>query len=204
MIWWLRAHAVTAWVTGLVVCFAAAPVLAGSSVPTLAMFSGVSGSIPVPLVLPVMPACLLLYGLGCTSASGGSSHAASVRSTAAWRAGAVVCTGVVAVVVALGEAAWLDFPLGFAVARNLLGYLGVGLIVRQLLGVQYSAIAVAAVPLLCALIGPGPGGRPHGWMWPAQGSGEWSAALAAVVLFGVGMLATLRLPDRTESSRASP
>ncbi|MEW1718614.1 hypothetical protein [Streptomyces sp. NPDC093109] len=187
MIWWLRAHATAAWAATLAACFICCPLLATSSIPTLSLFSGASGSIPVPLVLPVFPACVLLYGLNRTP---WQAHATAVREMRYWTSGAVAITGVAALAVAFAEAALLDFPLSFAVARNLIGYLGVGLLVQYVSNAQYGAVAVAAIPVVCGLIGTGPGGRPYPWMWPAQPYESVTAAGAAIFLFCSGMLFT--------------
>ncbi|MER7999601.1 hypothetical protein [Streptomyces sp. NPDC095613] len=98
--------------------------------------------------------------------------------------------GITALAVAFAEAALLNFPLSFAVARNLIGCLGVGLLVRFVSNAQYSAVAVAAIPVVCGLIGTGPGDRPYPWMWPTHPRESMIAAVAATLLFCAGMLAT--------------
>ncbi|MFI2211253.1 hypothetical protein [Streptomyces sp. NPDC020141] len=186
MIWWLRAHAAVACAAALVACLVVAPMLAASGIPTLALFGGARGSIPIPLVLPVLPVCVLLYGMSRTPRT---TDVTAVRNMPRLRAAALALAVAATVVIALLEAAVIDFPLGFAVARNTLGYLGLGLLVRRWTEPRYGPVAVAAVPVLCGLVGLGPGGIPYFWMWPAHPSGSLLAATAALALFGAGLAA---------------
>ncbi|GGZ35694.1 hypothetical protein GCM10010387_32250 [Streptomyces inusitatus] len=186
MIWWLRAHAAVACVVTLVACLVVAPMLATSSIPTLALFGGTTGSIPVPLVLPVLPVCVLLYAMSRTPRT---TDVTAVRNVPRLRAAALALAGAATVAIALLEAVVIDFPLGFAVARNVLGYLGLGLLVQRCAEPRYGPVTVAAVPVLCGLIGLGPGGSPYFWMWPAHPSGSPLAATAALLLFGSGLAA---------------
>ncbi|MCP9208759.1 hypothetical protein [Streptomyces cucumeris] len=196
MIWWLRAHAALTCAVVLGACMICAPLLADSNLPVPSLFSGSSGGIPVPLVLPVFPACAMLYGLKRTPWESG---AAAVRSVQCWEAGTAVVAGCTVLVVASVEGILLDFPLGFAAARNFLGYLGTGLLVQRFADAQYGPVTVAAVPIVCGLIGLGPAGRPYPWMWPAHTSGSPLAAAAAGVLFCLGLAAAIT--QRSERRR---
>ncbi|MEU0985076.1 hypothetical protein [Streptomyces sp. NPDC005953] len=186
MIWWLRAHAAVACGAALATCLVIAPMLANSGMPTLALFNGTTGSIPVPLVLPVLPVCVLLYAISRTPRS---LDVTAVRNVPCLRTVVLTLLGAATVVIALLEATIIDFPLGFAVARNVLGYLGLGLLVQRYTQPQYGPVTVAAVPVLCGLVGLGPGGSPYPWMWPAHPSGSLLAATTAIVLFGSGLAA---------------
>ncbi|GAA2948515.1 hypothetical protein GCM10020227_14350 [Streptomyces flavovirens] len=110
---------------------------------------------------------------------------------------AVATVGGVAAALALAEATLLGFHLSYAVARNFLGYLGVGLLVQRFTHAQYSAITVAAIPVFCGLVGLAPGGRPYPWMWPAHINGSAVAASTAIFLFAIGVLATLKHRNRS-------
>ena len=183
MTWWLRVHAAYGCATGLVLCFLLAPVLSASELPVPSLFSGLTGGIPVPLVLPVLPACLLLHSLDRPPFE---TEATASRRMHLWSTGLVATACTTAVLIAVAETLWLDFPLGVAVARNVIGYVGVGLLTQRLLGARYAPVVVALLPLVCALIGLGPGGRPYGWTWPLHGSDSPAAAVAALLLLGLG------------------
>ncbi|MFI1831457.1 hypothetical protein ACH41E_34180 [Streptomyces sp. NPDC020412] len=185
MTWWLRVHLVPAACAGVLACLVLAPLLAGSALPVPSLLGGLGTGIPVPLVLPAVPAGFLLYALS----RGPFEHeATAVRPVRGYRAGLYAGAAVVAAALGLAEAQWLDFDLGPAVARNLVGYLGVGLIVQSLAGAAYGPVAVAAVPVGCALVGLPAGGRPYPWTWPLHEGPSPSASAAALGLFAVGLL----------------
>ncbi len=97
-----------------------------------------------------------------------------------------------AAILGASEAQWLDFGLGLGVARNLVGYIGVGLILQYFVGSMYGPLAVALLPVCCALVGLGPGQNPYPWAWPLHESASVSAAAAALALFAVGAALGLR------------
>ncbi|MEV8016195.1 hypothetical protein AB0O76_07605 [Streptomyces sp. NPDC086554] len=116
----------------------------------------------------------------------------AVRPVRTYRTFLFGCAAIGAVVLGACEAQWLDFGLGLGVARNLVGYLGVGLTVQYFVGSMYGPLAVAAVPVGCALIGLGPGQRPYSWAWPLHESASLLAAAAALGLFAAGVTMGLR------------
>ncbi|MDT3397302.1 hypothetical protein RKE29_11695 [Streptomyces sp. B1866] len=189
MIWWLRVHAAPACLAALAACLLLAPALSSSELPLPSLFSGLSSGVPVPLVAPAVPACFLLYGL---DRGPWETEASAARRVERTRVTALIAVGLAAVAVAAAESSLLDFTLGPAVARNLLGYVGVGLLVRRVSQPQYGPVAVAALPLVCALLGVGPGGRPYAWCWPLHGSGAAGAAAVAGVLYCAGLVTLVR------------
>ncbi|UIZ17241.1 hypothetical protein [Streptomyces sp. R527F] len=92
---------------------------------------------------------------------------------------------------------------GIPVARNFVGYLGIGLIVQQLLGHLYGPLAVTLVPVLCALIGLAPGGRPYPWAWPLHQAPSVIAATASLLLITSGIAAASFFTPRGAARRAS-
>ncbi|MET9645693.1 hypothetical protein ACFZB6_11145 [Streptomyces syringium] len=152
----------------------------------------------MPLVLPVLPAGAMLYGL---NRAPWETEASAVRPAASWWMVALAAASALSVLVALLETLLLDFSLAFAVARNFLGYLGVGLIVQRFTHAQYGSVAVAVLPVACALIGLGPGGRPYAWMWPLHASDSLVAGALAVIIFGLGLAATTRYVSAYRSRR---
>ncbi|MFG2196412.1 hypothetical protein [Streptomyces sp. NPDC048639] len=191
MIWWLRAHAIFACAATVLLCFTIAPLLGSSALPVPSLFGGLSAGIPVPLVLPVFPACVLLYGLSRGLAE---MDATAVRPMTTWSVSMLTAAGAAAALLGIAEAQLLDFPLGLAVARNTLGYLGVGLIVQRIAGDRHGTIAVAALPLICAFIGLGPGGRPYAWTWPLHTADSALAGVAALLLFVTGLMTATSRP----------
>jgi hypothetical protein len=182
--WWLRVHLVRASLAALAACVLAAPLVAGSLLPFPSLLGGgFGGGVPLPLVLPVLPACVLLHATGRAPEE---TTAAAVRPTGAYAAALAVVAAAVALALGSAEALWLDFGPGPAVARNFAGYLGAGLIVRALAGPLCAPVAVAAIPVVCAFVGLGPGRRPYPWAWPLHESGHVPSAVAALALFAAG------------------
>ncbi|MCX2968602.1 MULTISPECIES: hypothetical protein [Streptomyces] len=188
MTWWLRVHAVTTGAITLLLCFALAPLLGSSILPVPSLFGGVSGGIPVPLVLPVLPAGALLYGLNRVPHE---FEATAARHVGWWSTGLLTAACLTALLAGAAEQVWLDFPLAGAVARNTMGYLGVGLLAQRLLGAQYGPLTVALLPLACALLGTGPAGRPYPWAWPLHPGDSSLALVTAAILFLTGAAAAL-------------
>lgn len=189
MTWWLRVHMVHASWASVLACFILAPLLAGSALPIPSLFGGLGSGIPLPLVLPVAPVCFLLHAMSRTPEE---ADVTAVRPVSTYRAILFVGAASVAVVLGACEAQWLDFGLGLGVARNLGGYLGLGLIVQYFVGSTYGPLAVAALPVCCALIGLGPGQKPYPWAWPMLESASLPAAAAALTLFTAGAVLVLR------------
>lgn len=191
MKWWLRAHAALLCAVSLMVTLLLAPVLAGSTLPIPSLFGGLSTGIPVPLVLPVIPAAVVLHAM---SRVPGTYETTAVRPVLRYQAGLPLAACAIALVVTVVEAHAADLPLALAVARNLMGYLGVGLVVHSFAGPQYGPLSVAVVPVFCAVVGLGPSGRPFTWAWPVHEASSPLAAACAGSLFGLGLLAYLSVP----------
>ncbi|MFF0450080.1 hypothetical protein ACFYT4_27445 [Streptomyces sp. NPDC004609] len=194
MIWWLRVHMVYVSSACVLACFVLAPLLAGSALPIPSLLGGFGSGIPLPLVLPVVPVCVLLHAMSRVPRE---NEVVAVRPVRSYGALLFDCIAFTAVILGLAEAQWLDFSLGLGTARNLVGYLGVGLTVQSLVGSLYGPLAVAAVPVGCVLLGQGPGRRPYPWAWPLHEGNSLLAASAVLGLFAVG--ASLRQRQTAEA-----
>ncbi|MDJ1136932.1 hypothetical protein [Streptomyces iconiensis] len=179
MTWWLRAHAVGASAVALAVCFVLAPLFSGSALDVPALFTGNAGSVSVPLLLPLVPACALLYGMDRPPHAMEDTAVRPLHRGQLTVLASAVCLG--GLLAAL-ESTLLDFPLALAVVRNLAGYLAVGLLVRRAFGPVYATAAVAAVPVACGLVGSGPGGGTRWWAWPQHDASSVPAAVEVGVL----------------------
>jgi hypothetical protein len=197
--WWLRAHTALLCTATLIATLLLAPLLAGSTLPIPSLLAGVNTGIPIPLVLPVIPAAIVLHAMNRVPQA---YNTTAVRPVQRYRVGLPLTACIAAAVLAGAEAYLIDFPLAFAVARNLAGYLGVGLIVQRLAGAQYGPLSVAIVPVVCALVGLGPTGRPFAWTWPVHEAPSALAAAAAICLFGIGMSVNLLRARRSRSAAA--
>ncbi len=174
------------------------PLLAGSTLPIPSLLTGASATIPIPLVLPAIPAALTLYALNRVPRVYDTT---AVRPVAQYRAATLAAAGLLATALALATAYATDTSTPLAAARNLLGYLGTGLLVQYLAGHLYGPLAIAVVPVLCALVGLGPGGRPYPWTWPLHQASSPLAAATALLLLTAGIAATTLLAPRRHASR---
>ncbi|MFE4218656.1 hypothetical protein [Streptomyces sp. NPDC056844] len=113
----------------------------------------------------------------------------------------LTAAALLAITLGLGAAFTADSSMSLAAARNLLGYLGIGLIAQYLAGHVYGPLTVALVPVVCALIGLGPGGRPFPWTWPLHEASSPLAATASLLLLTAGIAATTLLAPRRAASR---
>ncbi|MFF4950895.1 hypothetical protein [Streptomyces chattanoogensis] len=189
MSWWLRVHSVAVSALAIALCLTAGPLLESSAVPLPALLGGLAVSVPLPLIIPLAGACALLYGLDRAPAE---CEATAVRPVRHWNLALLGGAAVLVTLISAVEALFLGFPLSLGMARNLIGYLGVGLLVRGFIGGQFGTMAAAALPVFCSLIGVGPGGRPYVWAWPLHDAHSAAAAAAAGLLFCAGLVTMAR------------
>ncbi|MFE6038598.1 hypothetical protein [Streptomyces sp. NPDC056452] len=200
MNWWHRAHATPLTAAVVIATMLLTPLLGGSTLPIPSLLAGMSAGIPVPLVLPAIPAALTLHALNRVPRVYDTT---AVRPVARYQAGMLTAAAFLATTMGLGAAYAADSSLSLAAARNFLGYLGTGLIVQYLAGHMYGPLTVALVPVVCALIGLGPGGRPFFWTWPLHEATSPIAATAALLLLAAGIATTTLLTPRRDASRSA-
>ncbi|WP_327175750.1 hypothetical protein OG599_10735 [Streptomyces sp. NBC_01335] len=200
MNWWHRAHTTPFTAAVLTATMLLVPLLGGSSLPIPSLLNGASAGIPVPLVLPAIPAALILQALNRVPHVYDTT---AVRPVNRYRAGTLTAAALLATVLGLGASCAADSSMPLAAARNLVGYLGIGLIARYLVGHVYAPVAIALVPVLCALIGLGPGGRPFSWTWPLHEASSPIAAATSLLLLVGGMVVTTCLGPRRSAPRAA-
>ncbi|MFH8471650.1 hypothetical protein [Streptomyces sp. NPDC018000] len=198
MNWWHRAHTTPLIAAALAATMLLVPLVGGSVLPIPSLLAGTSAGIPVALVLPAIPAALILHALNRVPRVYDTT---AVRPVASYQAGMLAATALLAIALGLGAAYAADSSMPLAAARNLFGYLGTGLIVQYFVGHLYGPLAVALVPVLCALIGLGPGGRPYPWTWPLHEAPSLIAAAASLLLLAGGIAATTLLAPQRDASR---
>ena len=83
-----------------------------------------------------------------------------------------------------------ESSLGNAAGRNVLGYLGLTLLGRRILGGQAALVPALGFIVIVSLLGSGPDRRPHWWAWPLASANaplSWMLALGTLV-FGLGLI----------------
>ncbi|MFE5936052.1 hypothetical protein ACFQ69_11760 [Streptomyces sp. NPDC056470] len=143
------------------------------------VLTGQSGQFLLAHLMTLIPAVTLLYGFGRSASQ--TEHVA-LRSVRSWDSALGVCIAVTGMLAALASYLVLESELAVVLGRNLAGYVGLALLLHPLLGTQLTSGALAAIPLVLAASGWGPGGSPEPWAWllhPAD------SAIAGVTAAGV-------------------
>ncbi|GAA0443604.1 hypothetical protein [Streptomyces olivaceiscleroticus] len=187
MIWWLRARAVPQVLAVMCATLALAALAQDEAIPVPTII-GPSGSLLFGQILGLLPTVVLLWGIerGDAMAEEVAVRPARPRTLALCLAYVVVLAALAIVVHAL-----FDRPDVLSMARNSIGSLGAALILRALVGPGIAAIAVAALPLLCAAAGRRPGGSAQPWAWPIHPADSALALAEAGFLLLVGCLLLL-------------
>ncbi|MET7766546.1 hypothetical protein ABZS71_32880 [Streptomyces sp. NPDC005393] len=197
MNWWLKARAVPALSVSVVLTNAVGLLMGNAELP-VPVLTGQSGHFLVGHLITLLPAVMLLYGMGRGDLRTESVACRPVRRWDAALGSAVAATG--AGMAALCYALGAD-SIALVLGRNIAGYVGLGLLLFPFLGHRIAAVTVAVVPLVCAAAGWRSGGGPAPWAWilyPAN-SLVAPAITAAIVL--VGILVCLTRQDPLPSTR---
>ncbi|MDH2391548.1 hypothetical protein QCN29_22760 [Streptomyces sp. HNM0663] len=192
MTWWLKVRAVPALIAAVAGTIGAGLLVGGSELPVPAL-AGQAGQFLVGHLITLAPAILLLFGMGR-----GDLRTESVASRAMrhWDVALAVSVAVVGLLAAVICHVLWRTDIAMVLGRNIAGYVGLALILHPLLGHRSAGAALAAVPLLCAATGWGPGGRPEPWAWLLH-PGDSVLALAAAgatLLVGTTVALTRRKP----------
>ncbi|WP_327676128.1 hypothetical protein [Kitasatospora sp. NBC_00458] len=177
MIWWCKARAVPAVALALAGTFALGLLLGDGELPVPAL-RGRAGHFLVAHVVTLLPAVVLLHGLGRGDLRTEAVAGRFLRGLDVALALTVAAAGTAAGVLAHAAG---EGGLPVVLARDITGYLGLALLLHPLVGHRPAAAALAVVPLLCSATGWCPDGRPEPWAWPLHPAGS-AYALAGVAL----------------------
>ncbi|MFG2774692.1 hypothetical protein [Streptomyces sp. NPDC048350] len=144
------------------------------------VLTGQSGQFLLAHLMTLIPAVTLLYGMGRGASQ---TESVALRSVRCWDAALGVCVAAAGMLAALVSYLVLDSELAVVLGRNLAGYVGLALLLYPLLGPQLTGGTLAAIPLVLAASGWGPGGAPEPWAWllhPADSAIAGVTAIGAV------------------------
>jgi hypothetical protein len=177
--WWLRSRLDRAAWAVVLVGVVATPLLGASAMPVLRL--GV-GPAPFSVVLPALTAAGVV---GVLRAGDPLHEARSVRPTGSFARLLVLAVVLAAAGVwAVTGAVAAQQDLTVVAVRNLVGYLGVGL-----LAVRFTAgPGGEAAPLLYAVVVAVLGSPTAPWSWPLHGAPGTTALAATASLFAAGLL----------------
>lgn len=195
MNWWLKARAVPALGVSVAVTNAVGLLMGNAELP-VPVLTGQSGHFLVGHLITLLPAVMLLHGMGRGDLRIESVACRPVRrwDTALGAATAATGAGVAALCYALGADS-----IALVLGRNIAGYVGLALLLFPFLGHRIAAVTVAVVPLVCAAAGWRSGGRPAPWAWILYPANSLVAPLitAAIVLVGILVCLTRQDPLRS-------
>lgn len=192
MIWWLKIRATPALAAGLAGTLAVGLLVGSSELPVPAL-AGQAGQFLVGHLITLIPAVLLMFGMGRGDLR---TESVASRPTRRWDVALALATATVGLATAaLCHLLW-STDIAVVLGRNIAGYIGMALFLHPLVGHRAAGALLAVVPLICAAAGWGPGGRPEPWAWLLHPSDSPLAlALAAATLAaGVTMALTRQQP----------
>ncbi|MGW7604768.1 hypothetical protein, partial [Streptomyces antimycoticus] len=191
----LKARAVPALGVSVAVTNAVGLLMGNAELP-VPVLTGQSGHFLVGHLITLLPAVMLLHGMGRGDLRTESVACRPVRrwDTALGAAAAATGAGVAALCYALGADS-----IALVLGRNIAGYVGLALLLFPFLGHRIAAVTVAVVPLVCAAAGWRSGGRPAPWAWILYPANSLVAPLitAAIVLVGILVCLTRQDPLRS-------
>ncbi|MBO3680491.1 hypothetical protein [Streptomyces sp. NEAU-YJ-81] len=195
MIWWFKARAVPALTVSLVVTNAVGLLMGNAELP-VPVLTGQSGHFLVGHLITLLPAVMLLHGMGRGDLRTESVACRPLRrwDAALGSAAAATGAGMAGLCYALGADS-----IALVLGRNIAGCVGLALLLFPFLGHRIAAVTVAIVPLVCAAAGWRSGGRPEPWAWILYPANSLAAPLitAAIVVVGILVCLTRQEPLRS-------
>lgn len=143
----------------------------------------------VPLALLIPLAVAVVVGFGLTTGNPPLEAVAS-RPLRLLDAAYALSTAMLAAAACALIQTMARTDLALAAGRNSLGYVGLTLVGRRLLGSHAAPLLPAGSAIACSLFGIGGGGQPHWWAWPLAASGNiasWTIAMG-ILLLGIAAL----------------
>ncbi|ASQ98466.1 hypothetical protein [Streptomyces sp. 11-1-2] len=192
MNWWLKARAVPALAVSVVVTNAVGLLMGNTELP-VPVLTGQSGHFLVGHLITLLPAVMLLHGMGRGDLRVESVACRPVRRWDAALGSAVAATGagMAALCYALGAGS-----IALVLGRNIAGYVGLALLLFPFLGHRIAAVSVAIVPLVRAAAGWRSGGGPAPWAWILYPANSLVAPAITTAIVLVGIFVCLTRQDR--------
>ncbi len=191
MNYWLRTRRAKA-IVAVFAFLAAAFLVAGDA--TLAMpgiLSLYGLAVPVVLLAPLALSSVLGWGL-----MSGEEQLERVSSRPIMSMDAALATGtaLLACLLAVTAGAATGSPYAAAAGRNALGYVGLMLVGRRLLGGRAGTLVPPTIAVLMAVFGGDASGQPRRWVWVLAPSDDLLAWAAAVISLALGVVVTVVAP----------
>lgn len=188
---WLRTRRATA-IAAALMFLAAAFLAAGDlSLPMPAILASYGLAVPVVLLAPLALSSVLGWGL-----MSGDEQLERVSSRPIPGMDAALASGaaLLACLLALVSGAATGSPDVAGAGRNALGYVGLMLVGRRLLGGRAGTLVPAVVAVTAAVVGGDASGQPRWWVWVLAPSGDPFAWAVAATCLALGILVSGMAP----------
>ena len=162
-----------------------------ASIPALASARGLA--LPLALIAPLAVSSVLGYAL---TTGDPILESVSVRPIAVLDTALVIATsGALFVLLIMVDAAGYA-AFGAEAARNTLGFVGLLLIGRRVIGRNAATALPIVLVVLLAFFGADSAGEPRWWAWPLVDAGQRASWAAMLILISTGSLLELTRPAR--------
>ncbi|HEY8503350.1 MAG TPA: hypothetical protein VIL46_02130 [Gemmataceae bacterium] len=189
---WLRARRAPAAAAAVLLTAAALAAVKERLVPVPNLLGNPQLDIPLAVFVPLPAVTVLARGL-----TAGDPLVEAVAGRPLPLLDAVLALAAATAALGVDAAAWAAgaSPLALAAGRNTLGYVGLMLLGRRLLGSEAAGLLPVGFVILTTLFGAGPGRRPLWWAWPLEAAGTARAWALAGALLALGLALTVRGRD---------
>lgn len=153
-------------------------------------------AVPLTFLLPVAVAIVVAWGL---AAGDPLIEAIASRPLKLFDVGYAFSAALLALAACV--LVWLTSgtDLALAAGRNVLGYIGLVLVGRRLIGAHAAALLPAGFAIAVSLFGTGIGRQTRLWAWPLAGAYDPIGWSSAIILLILGMIVALLYPDTITS-----
>ena len=188
---WLRVRRLRVLLTTIAGLVATVVLAGGIQLPVPNLLGGARLGVPLGLLVPLAAPIVIAWGL-----SSGDSRLEGVASRPMRLFDTAFAVGGAGLTLAACLLAYAGFGTSVAAAagRATLGYVGLMLIGRSIIGPMAAPLIPTGFAVFTALFGLGAMRRPRPWAWPLHDVGDPAAWAVAMGILVVGTLAGLRYP----------
>ena len=187
MTWWLSVRRTRVVLGSVLASLVALGLTGGAVLPVPSFINGLSLPLAVSYILPLIVVTALMLGLGSRpSGLEGIATRGLMFYDLAW-----VYLAVLAAIVGATLLATMGATGTSAYVRNLIGFVGVALIVARFFGFESSALIPAGLVIVASMFGRQLNGGVAAWAWPVAQPSEAAPWVIAGALMALGSLALI-------------
>jgi hypothetical protein len=183
MLWWARNRRIGRIAAAIVVAILVSALLGNVVIPLPSLRTTGGVAVPLVMVLPLLPVAALVGGFASAPRH---AELLGIRRVALLDVALCVGAAVLTLTASLAVVTGGGGSAGVALARNLIGYLGLGLIGLCCLGPHAATALPTGYVLTAGLFGMHAGRQPDPWAWPGYAATHAPAFGVAVATFFLG------------------